>query len=180
MALFKIPQLSPASTSATLSDSTAYPYFARTPPTDAWQSKALADIVKNLLGVEQVATVNSEDAYGSSGMQDFTTAAAATGIKVLASTSFVNDEVDFSSSIDVLRRSGAMVVVLFCQGPDAARFIRAMQAKGGDNITWVGSESVTPAVRAMVTSSSDQAARLRGFCGHGTEWWVWQSAHDLH
>ena len=109
--------------------------------------------------------MNSEDAYGSSGMQDFTTAAAATGIKVLASTSFVNDEVDFSSSIDVLRRSGAMVVVLFCQGPDAARFIQAMQAKGGDNITWVGSESVTPAVRAMVTSSSDQAARLRGFVG---------------
>ena len=69
--LYKTPQLSPASTSAAISDSAAYPYLARTPPSDAWQSFALADVVEHLLGVERLATVNSEDTFGASGMQQF-------------------------------------------------------------------------------------------------------------
>ena len=35
---FQIPQLSPSSTGSALSDGVAYPFFARTPPSDAWQS----------------------------------------------------------------------------------------------------------------------------------------------
>ena len=162
-----IPQLSPSSTSAALSDSAAYPYFARMPPSDVWQSFALADVVEHLLGVERVATVHSEDAYGALGMQAFENEAVRRGLRVLASTSFANFQEDLSSSVDVLRRSGALVVVLFCQTADASRFIQAMQAAGGENITYVGSEAVTPAVRSMVTSSPDQAARLRGFVGMG-------------
>ena len=123
------------------------------------------DLVEHLLGVEQVATVNSEDAYGTSGIQDFTSAASRRGLKVLASTSFVNFKEDFSSNVDVLQRSGALVVVLFCQSADATRFIQAMQAAGADNITYVGSEAVTLAVNSMVRSSPEQASRLRGFVG---------------
>lgn len=123
------------------------------------------DLVEHLLGVEQVATVNSEDAYGTAGIQDFTSTAARRGLKVLASTSFVNFKEDFSSNVDVLQRSGALVVVLFCHTTDAPRFIQAMQAAGADNITYVGSESVTLAVESMVRSSPEQASRLRGFVG---------------
>ena len=54
---YHIPLLSPSSTSAELSDSAAYPYFARTPPSDDWQSLALADLVEHLLGVRRVTTV---------------------------------------------------------------------------------------------------------------------------
>ena len=71
LTLYQIPQLSPASTSSALSDSVTYPFFARTPPSDVFQSFALADLVEHLLKVERVATVNSEDAYGASGMQEF-------------------------------------------------------------------------------------------------------------
>ena len=39
---YQVPQVSPSSTSSALSDGAAYPYFARTPPTDYWQSFALA------------------------------------------------------------------------------------------------------------------------------------------
>ena len=68
---YQVPQLSPSSTSSALSDSVAYPYFARTPPSDALQSIALVDLVEHLLKVERVATVNSNDLYGASGMQEF-------------------------------------------------------------------------------------------------------------
>ena len=161
---FAIPQISPSSTSSTLSDSTVYPYFARTPPSDAWQSFALADLVEYLLGVERVATVNSEDSYGAAGMQEFLNEAARRSLTVQASTSFGNGQVDFSLSVDVLQRSGALVVVLFCQAADASNFIKATQA-AGLSVTFVGSEAVTSAVSSMVTSSSEQTSLLRGFAG---------------
>ena len=165
--LFKMPQLSPASTSAALSDSATYPYLVRTPPSDAWQSFALADVVEHLLGVERLATVNSEDTFGASGMQQFKISATRRGLRLLASTSFANFQEDLSSSVEVLRRSGALVVVLFCQTEDASRFIQAMQAAGAHNITYVGPGAVTLAVRAMVADSPEQEARLRGFVGTG-------------
>ena len=68
---YQVPQLSPSSTSSALSDGIAYPYFARTPPSDALQSIALVDLVEHLLKVERVATVHSTDLYGASGMQEF-------------------------------------------------------------------------------------------------------------
>ena len=162
LTFYQIPQLSPSSTSSALSDRVTYPYFARTPPSDALQSFALADLVEHLLKVERVATVNSEDSYGASGIQEFKDHANRRKLQVLASTSFVNGQADFSSNVDVLRRSGALVIVLFCQTADASRFIQATQAAISANITWVGSEAVTAAVRSMVSSSPDQASRLRG------------------
>ena len=84
----QIPQLSPSSTSSALSDGVAYPFFARTPPSDARQSFALADLVEYLLQVERVTTVNSEDTYGASGMQEFKNEAHRRRLQILASTSF--------------------------------------------------------------------------------------------
>ena len=51
------PQISYSSTSATLSDGTTYPYFLRTPPSDAFQGEGLVDIAKNLFGYTTVAAV---------------------------------------------------------------------------------------------------------------------------
>lgn len=115
--------------------------------------------------MERVATVNSEDSYGAAGMAQFRKFAGLRSMSILASTSFANGQEDLSSSVDALLSSGALVVVLFCQSDDASRFINAVQAAGGLNITWVGSEAVTSSVQDMVASSPQQAARLRGFAG---------------
>ena len=92
-------------------------------------------------------------------MREFRRHAASRDMQILASTTFANGERDFSSSVDVLLRSGALVVVLFCQIQDASPFIEAVQAAGGENITWVGSEAVTHAVGNM------SPQQLRGFAG---------------
>ena len=155
----RIPLLSPSSTSTELSDGQAHPYFARTAPSDTAQSRGLVDLVAHLLGVERLATVNSLDSYGAMGMREFRRHAASHNMQILASTTFANGQRDFSSSVDVLLRSGALVVVLFCQTQDASPFIEAVQAAGGENITWVGSESVTHAVDNM------SPQQLRGFAG---------------
>jgi ABC-type branched-subunit amino acid transport system substrate-binding protein len=153
-----IPLVSPSSTSAALSDGVAYPYFARTAPSDAWQSFALADLVEHLLGVQRVATVNSEDSYGSVGMLEFLREAERRNLNVRSSTTFANGQVDFSSNVKALQKSTALVVVLFCQAADAKRFIKAVQTTL-QNITYVGSESVTSAVSSMITNSKQEAGR---------------------
>ncbi len=160
--LHSVPQLSPSSTSATLSDSTTYPYFARVAPSDAYQSFALADLVEHQLKVSRVACVYSEDQYGKAGMDAFRMEAQLRRIDRLAVTSFQNYETNFSAQIEVLRKSGAAVIVLFCQTADTANFIQAVQAAGIlVNVTWVGSEAAT----AAVSGNDEIESKLLGYLG---------------
>ena len=161
--LYSVPQISPSSTSATLSDSVMYPYFARVAPSDALQSFALADLVEYQLGVSRVACVHSDDDYGTTGMAAFINEARLRRIDRLAVTSFANGATDFAPQIDVLRSSGAAVVVLFCQSIEAADFIAAVQAAGGlENLTWVGSEAATAAIS---TNLEHLQPAVMGFLG---------------
>lgn len=68
--LFKLPQVSYASTSAALSDKSRYEYFARTVPPDDLQAKAIADIVRHY-NWTYVSTVASEGDYGERGIDAF-------------------------------------------------------------------------------------------------------------
>lgn len=68
--LFKIPQVSYASTSATLSDKSRFEYFARTVPPDSLQAKVMADIVAYFRWT-YVSTVASEGDYGERGIDAF-------------------------------------------------------------------------------------------------------------
>ena len=116
----EIPQISFSATSPALSNSTLYPYFMRTPPSDAFQGAAMADVVKNLMGYTAVATVNTATMYGSTGMGAFLNTATAIGLNVLTSVEFNPAQTDFSTQIATLRASGANVVVIFCHAGDAA------------------------------------------------------------
>ena len=68
--LFSIPQISPASTSATLSDKSRFEMFARTVPPDTFQAMALVDIVKKFKWT-YVSTIASEGPYGETGIKVF-------------------------------------------------------------------------------------------------------------
>ena len=60
-AQFQIPQISYSATSPLLSDGKQYPYFMRTPPSDAFEAEGIADVLRNLLNYTVVGTVNSDD-----------------------------------------------------------------------------------------------------------------------
>ena len=76
----KVPQVSYSSTSGELSDGSKYPYFARTPPSDAFQAFALANLVKYQFGYNIVATVATTDKYGIAGINAFHEAAEQMGM----------------------------------------------------------------------------------------------------
>ena len=66
LGLFKIPQISYASTSATLSDKDRYRYFLRTVPPDNIQAQAIISIL-DALNVSYFSLLYSEGSYGVSG-----------------------------------------------------------------------------------------------------------------
>jgi hypothetical protein len=61
VAATQIPQISYSATSPTLSNGKQYTYFLRTPPSDALEGEAIADLLVNGFGYKKVATVNSDD-----------------------------------------------------------------------------------------------------------------------
>lgn len=127
--LFEIPQISYASTSARLSDTSRYDYFARTVPPDTLQAKALADIVL-LFNWTYVMTVASEGQYGEAGIDQFEKEATARNICVAESLEipFNADENMYDSIIEFLKlNKKAKVVVLFTTGHDAREILAAFQ-----------------------------------------------------
>ncbi|XP_045148751.1 metabotropic glutamate receptor 4 isoform X4 [Echinops telfairi] len=69
--LFKIPQISYASTAPDLSDNSRYDFFSRVVPSDTYQAQAMVDIVRALKW-NYVSTLASEGSYGESGVEAFT------------------------------------------------------------------------------------------------------------
>ncbi len=164
----KTPQISYASTSAELSDGERYEYFLRTPPSDAFQARGLADLAKNLFGYSRVAAVSSRDSYGADGIAAFLEAAREQSITVLAHLSFEKGETDFSKLYAALAASRARVIVLFCGSHDATAFLEGAYDSGigGEGYVWLGSDAVSnPDTMTRVSDSTKRMAIFKGFFG---------------
>jgi ABC-type branched-subunit amino acid transport system substrate-binding protein len=164
----KIVQISPASTSTVLSDGAAYPYFLRTVPADGFQTKAVANLIKNTFGWSQVAIVSSTDAYGSKGAQEFKAHASHAGITVLAQVSFNNGDVSFASQLDAIMavkfNTGMLpkLFVMICQTAEASRFIEAAWGAGvfASDTTVFGTDALASSLLSEHLSNPGQ--QLRG------------------
>ncbi|ESO85152.1 hypothetical protein LOTGIDRAFT_130830 [Lottia gigantea] len=125
--LFKLPQVSYASTSASLSDKTRYDYFLRTVPPDTLQARALVDIVQEF-NWTYVSTVSSEGEYGSSGIDYFQREARAKNICIAANVKIPAKSTNstFDRTIrDLLEKPEAKVVIVFVRIEDAKGLLDA-------------------------------------------------------
>ncbi|PAV85307.1 hypothetical protein WR25_13098 isoform B [Diploscapter pachys] len=117
--LFRIAQVSPASTNSDLSDKNRFEFFARTVPSDDYQAKAMAEIAAKF-GWTYVSLVYSADEYGELGADAFKKEARKKGICIAVEERIQNKRKSFIESIDNLVKKlqpeksvGARVVVLF-------------------------------------------------------------------
>ena len=173
----KVPQISYSSTSPKLSDGSksGFPWFLRTPPSDAFQAEAMVDILSNLFNFSHVATVKSTDSYGMEGLAAFSALWTAQNRTILTSQSISSDDVDFSLVYSELRRVRARVIVLFCQAKEGGRFLRGAYRAGvgGAGFLVFGSDAVTSPGTWLGDDAegglaSDMALRddvLRGYFG---------------
>ena len=64
---YKLPQIGYSTTSPSLSDQKTYKYFARLPPSDAFQVVVLANIIRNVVGSNKFIVITGPDLYSTSG-----------------------------------------------------------------------------------------------------------------
>lgn len=141
--LFKIPQISYASTSTELSDKSRFEYFSRVVPPDNFQAQAMVEIVKEL-GWTYVSTVAVEGDYGERGIASFISHSTEANICIAVTEKIQRNskQEDFDRIIDRLLQKSARAVVLFVDEDNTRKLLRAsIRAKKSGYFLWIGSDS---------------------------------------
>uniref|UniRef100_A0A914H5N1 G-protein coupled receptors family 3 profile domain-containing protein n=1 Tax=Globodera rostochiensis TaxID=31243 RepID=A0A914H5N1_GLORO len=117
--LFRIVQVSPASTNADLSDKNRFEYFARTVPSDNYQARAMIDIAVHF-NWTYVSLVYSADEYGELGADAFKKEARRANIciaieeRVSMKPESLRDSIaNLMKKLQPDKKEGARVVALF-------------------------------------------------------------------
>jgi len=155
--LFQIPQISYASTAATLSDKSRYGFFFRTIPSDALQSRVIADLVREFKWT-YIFAFYSADTYGEGGINsledelksnDNTTVCLA--LKMSLPLGALSNNSKFDDAVGKMSMKwvrNASVAVLFGHLQQAVGILSAVDRaleidpdSALDNVTWIAPDS---------------------------------------
>ncbi|XP_036935009.1 extracellular calcium-sensing receptor-like [Acanthopagrus latus] len=139
---FNLPLISHFATCACLSDKTKYPSFLRTIPSDYYQSRALAQLVK-YFGWTWVGAIRTNDDYGNNGMATFIETAQQLGICLEYSVSvFRADPPDkIQQIIEIIKDSTSKVIVTFISPTELYVLMHEFFYHNLTGYQWVGTEA---------------------------------------
>ncbi|XP_056230607.1 extracellular calcium-sensing receptor-like [Seriola aureovittata] len=142
LGIFQIPVISHFATCACLSNRKEYPSFFRTIPSDYYQSRALAKLVKHF-GWTWVGAVRSDTDYGNNGMATFITAASQEGVCIEYSEAIsrTDPSEQISRVVRVIRSGTAKVLVAFLSQSEMNILLEEAVKHNMTGLQWVGSES---------------------------------------
>uniref|UniRef100_A0A8C6T6J4 G-protein coupled receptors family 3 profile domain-containing protein n=1 Tax=Neogobius melanostomus TaxID=47308 RepID=A0A8C6T6J4_9GOBI len=129
-------------TCACLSDKAKYPSFFRTIPSDLYQSRAVAQLVRHF-GWTWVGAIRTNDDYGNNGMATFTETANQLGICLEYSVPFISTDSPekLLSIVNIIKQSTSKVIVTFVQPRDFITLITALSEHNVTGYQWVGTEA---------------------------------------
>uniref|UniRef100_A0A672N3J5 G-protein coupled receptors family 3 profile domain-containing protein n=1 Tax=Sinocyclocheilus grahami TaxID=75366 RepID=A0A672N3J5_SINGR len=136
------PPISHFATCACLSDRKRYPSFFRTIPSDYYQSRALAQLVKHF-GWTWVGTVRSRSDYGNNGIAAFEEAAKEEGVCIEYSEAIfrTDPQEQFLKTLEVIKKGTARVVLAFIALGDFVPLVNLIAQHNITGLQWVGTES---------------------------------------
>uniref|UniRef100_A0A673WSB3 Olfactory receptor C family, h1 n=1 Tax=Salmo trutta TaxID=8032 RepID=A0A673WSB3_SALTR len=161
---FQIPVISYFATCACLSNRKEFPSFFRTIPSDFYQSRALAQLVK-YFGWTWVGAVRSDNAYGNNGMATFVEAAGLEGVCIEYSEAILwnNPREQIARVVEVISRASSKVVVAFLSQWEMDVLLEEALAQNLTGLQWVGSESWITIDRLATRRSSAVLGGTLGF-----------------
>uniref|UniRef100_A0A8C5FWN2 Extracellular calcium-sensing receptor-like n=1 Tax=Gadus morhua TaxID=8049 RepID=A0A8C5FWN2_GADMO len=139
---FHTPMVSHFATCACLSNKVKYPSFLRTIPSDYYQSRALAQMVKHF-GWTWVGAIRTNDDYGNNGMATFIEIATQLGICLEYSLPFFRTDSPEQKQkiIDTIKGSSSKVIIGFLSHMDMDVLIEEFAHHNLTGFQWIGTES---------------------------------------
>ncbi|KAF7643214.1 hypothetical protein LDENG_00243360, partial [Lucifuga dentata] len=139
---FHVPVVSYYSTCACLSDKAKYPTFFRTIPSDYYQAKALAALVKHF-GWQWIGAIQSDNDYGRNGVLAFTEEVKKLGV-CIAFVGSIQKTSNIEKILDIVKMIKETVVKVILAFVSAIDFYPLMNEIVKQNITgiqWIGTEA---------------------------------------
>ncbi|XP_076002451.1 extracellular calcium-sensing receptor-like [Genypterus blacodes] len=139
---FKVPVVSYFSTCACLSDKRKYPTFFRTIPSDYYQAKALAALVKHF-GWQWIGAIQSDNDYGRQGVLAFTEEVEKLGVCIaFVGTVLRSYKTEtFLAIVEMIKQSTVKVILAFVPENDFYPLMKEVVKHNITDIQWIGSEA---------------------------------------
>ncbi|XP_043072544.1 extracellular calcium-sensing receptor [Puntigrus tetrazona] len=145
---FRVPMVSYFSTCACLSNRRKYPSFFRTIPSDYYQAKALASLVKRY-GWTWIGALQSDNDYGKNGISAFTKEVEKMGVCVAFVGTILRTypQSKIIEVVELIKQSTVKVILAFVPEGDLYPLMRETLKQNITGIQWIASEAWVTAAR---------------------------------
>ncbi|KAL7400671.1 hypothetical protein ABVT39_015830 [Epinephelus coioides] len=147
LGLYRVPMVSYFATCSCLSDRQKFPSFFRTIPSDAFQVRAMIQILRRF-GWTWAGLLISDDDYGLHAARSFQSDLAQSGGGCLAYLEVLpwgNDPAELRRIVEVMRKSTSRVVIVFAHESHVINLMKEVVRQNVTGLQWMASEAWTAA-----------------------------------